>query len=301
MGEKEWSKDMKLLSGRIHEKTCWICRCEKQKNFRFLWDLFLSSSGMVITFIFFLAFSETPQTTAQEEATKMEEKTSSIPSPKNATETSPKERHDVQDPDCFKYIPHASTYSFIIYTVVFDIFGIAHIRKGYNVQNVSEAAQTSRNNYINMCFQITPQKTGNVNSRAPVNQEAYYGFLMDNFQLTRAEEDCFQEQVRNTLNNNFYPRPHPQNNFYPRPHPQNNFYPRPHPQNNFYPRPHPQNNFYPRPHPQNNFIYPHPQPQNNYFNLYSPEECFRKVNYGFVNLPFTTQSNHHACSICSHF
>ncbi|XP_051856470.1 pleckstrin homology-like domain family A member 1 [Antechinus flavipes] len=134
---------------------------------------------------------------------------------------------------------------------------------------------------------------------------------MDNFQLTRAEEDCFQEQVRNTLNNNFYPRPHPQNNFYPRPHPQNNFYPRPHPQNNFYPRPHPQNNFYPRPHPQNNFyphpqpqnnfIYPHPQPQNNYFNLYSPEECFRKVNYGFVNLPFTTQSNHHACSICSHF
>ncbi|XP_051856076.1 uncharacterized protein LOC127563929 isoform X10 [Antechinus flavipes] len=207
--------------------------------------------------------------------------------------------HDAQNPDCFKYIPHASTYSFAIDNVLFDIFGAAHVRKGYGVQNVPEAAQTSRNNYINMCFRNTPHQIGNVNSRAPVNQEAYYGFLMDNFQLTGKERDCFQEQVRNTLRDNqFYPHSSGESNR------RDNFiYPHPRPQNNFiYPHPRPQNNFiYPHPRPQNNFIYPHPRPQNNYFDLNSAGECFRRVNYGFVNLPFTTQSNRHACSICSHF
>ncbi|KAM8980804.1 uncharacterized protein ACOB8E_002096 [Sarcophilus harrisii] len=143
----------------------------------------------------------------------------------------------------------------------------------------------SRNNYINMCFQITPHQIGNLNNRVPVSQEAYYGFSMNNFQLTRAEQDCFQEQVRNTLQNNFfYSHPQSQNNvFYPHPRPQNNF---------FYPHPWTQNNYiYPHPRPQYNYIYPHPRPQYNYFNLNSPAECFRKVNYGFVNLPYTAQSN----------
>ncbi|XP_074125278.1 uncharacterized protein LOC141543640 isoform X4 [Sminthopsis crassicaudata] len=224
-----------------------------------------------------------PQTTAQEETITTEEKTSITP-PMHTTKTSPKRKHDAQDPDCFKYIPQASTYSFIIDNVNFDIFGIAHVRKEYGVQNVPGIAQWSRNNYINMCFRNTRQETGNLNNMAHVNQEAYYGFFVDTVQLTGDEQDCFEEQVRNTLHNNFF-NPHPQ--------PQNNI---------FYPQPQPQNNiFYPQPQPQNNIFYPQPQPQNDYFVLNLSDECFRRVNYGFVNLPFTTLSNDDDCSICSQF